>query len=191
MSIIIALKNKDGIIVGADKQITCMGNSFHTANKIKQFKYSNIIIGTVGYLRDSQIIEKQEEIINWEDIVKKIHINYNYIIDKFIFNIYNIFKSENRIRTEDNIDSFNSDFLIATNEGLFIIENDMSIIECENFATIGSGLELVNGYLNTLNNFSEMTMKECENILHIAIKKSCKNNIGIDENIDILKTYKK
>ena len=62
MSIIVGIKNKEGVILGADKQITKYNTASHSATKIIQMRYSNTAMGTVGYLRDVNIINSSEDI---------------------------------------------------------------------------------------------------------------------------------
>lgn len=190
MSIIVGIKNKEGVILGADKQITKYNTASHSATKIIQMRYSNTAMGTVGYLRDVNIINSLEEIIGWEDIVKKTLIDEKYITKYIIPKLFDFFEKYNRVEKENNICEFLSEFIFVTSTDLFLIDEDGAIDTKNNYVALGWGEEKVYGYLNTLENISQLNMKECENIIKKAIKQSCKDDIYIDNNIDFIKLYK-
>jgi 20S proteasome alpha/beta subunit len=190
MSIIVGIKNKEGVILGADKQITKYNTASHSATKIIQMRYSNTAMGTVGYLRDVNIINSLEEIIGWEDIVKKTLIDEKYITKYIIPKLFDFFEKYNRVEKENNICEFLSEFIFVTSTDLFLIDEDGAIDTKNNYVALGCGEEKVYGYLNTLENISQLNMKECENIIKKAIKQSCKDDIYIDNNIDFIKLYK-
>lgn len=190
MSIIVGIKNKEGVILGADKQITKYNTASHSATKIIQMRYSNTAMGTVGYLRDVNIINSLEEIIGWEDIVKKTLIDEKYITKYIIPKLFDFFEKYNRVEKENNICEFLSEFIFVTSTDLFLIDEDGAIDTKNNYVALVCGEEKVYGYLNTLENISQLNMKECENIIKKAIKQSCKDDIYIDNNIDFIKLYK-
>lgn len=58
MSLIVAIKDKDRIIVGADGQVSTTGNKEHNAIKIWPLKdLEGAIMGGVGHARASQILQ--------------------------------------------------------------------------------------------------------------------------------------
>ena len=57
MSLVIAIRDKDRFILGADKQVSGWNNKNHTATKIWFTEYEGCCIGSVGYARASQVIQ--------------------------------------------------------------------------------------------------------------------------------------
>jgi len=48
-------------------------------------------------------------------------------------------------------------------------------------------MELISGYLNTIENLSDKSDSEVEEIIKCAIKTACKNDVYIGSDIDIIK----
>ena len=58
MSLVVAIKDKDRVVLGADKQVSTGGTKDHTNTKIwKLEELPGAIIGSVGAARASQIIQ--------------------------------------------------------------------------------------------------------------------------------------
>ena len=88
---------------------------------------------------------------------------------------------------ENNLISTDNEFLIISNKKIFSIGFDFSVLEFDKYSSTGSGYELVVGYLDTLNYIPEKTnLDEAIKILETAIKKSCKNEIYINDGIDYI-----
>lgn len=189
MSVIIALKNKEGVILGADKQST-RGDSALNTTKIKQMEYSKIGIGTAGYTRDGNILCCTEEIINYGDIIKKIDIDFRYVVNNIVPTLFNIFRANKRIILNEGIEYFKSEFLLVTNDKIFNIFGDGAVLEDDTYGVIGCGEDNIYGYLDTIPNIESLTMKESEKIIEKAIRLACKKDIYINDNIDIIKLYK-
>ena len=63
MSLVVAIKDKDRIVLGADKQASTGGTKDHTNTKIwKLEELPGAIIGSVGSARASQIIQYSQVI---------------------------------------------------------------------------------------------------------------------------------
>lgn len=185
MSVIVGIKYKNGVLLGGDTQATEYGHLAENVNsKIFKSKYSNTAIGGVGYLRDLNLIEIQEEWIEYKDILDKTNINKKYIITNIIPKIFNLFRDNHRLYNKDNIEYIESDFLFVTSKGIFCISEDGSVIEKNNYATIGCGSELVKGFLENNSKWNdELTYEEAKNLIELSIKKSCEKDIYINEEI--------
>ena len=186
MSVVMALKYNGGVLLAADTQSTGGNIKNNNAVKIKKMKYSNVAIGTVGYLRDANIFEVTDEIVDFKDILDKIKIDKRYIINTIVPNIFKKMKEYNRLEIKNEVENLLSCFILVTPTGIFTIGTDGSVVESENFATVGCGDELVRGYLETISDINNLNEKEGINIIKNAIIKSCKNDIYINDMISIL-----
>lgn|SRR5574344_971162 len=184
MSVIVAIKYKNGIAIGADKQVT-VGCSKAETTKIKKTNYSNIIYGAVGSLRDLNVLQANDELVGYKDILDKLKIDYEYIIKKIVPKIFDLLKSAGRLRTSDGIEESESDYIVCSHDGIFTISSDGSAIECLNYGVIGCGLSEVTGYLEGvgLNNISK---DEATKYIIDSIKISCGKNVYIGQGIDLL-----
>ena len=57
MSLVVAIKDKDRFILGADKQASVWNSKTHNATKIWPTEYEGCCMGSVGYARASQVIQ--------------------------------------------------------------------------------------------------------------------------------------
>lgn len=187
MSVIIALKYNKGIILGADSQITNNHIKINNVTKIHESKYSNTAIGTAGSLRVLNLIKSIDDLMDYKDILDKVELNEKYIVTNIIPKLTNMLEKSGCLYKENNIISTDNEFLIISNKKIFNIGFDFSVLEFDKYASIGSGYELVVGYLDTLNYIPEKTnLDEAIKILETAIKKSCKNEIYINDGIDYI-----
>ena len=192
MSVVIAIKYKDGIIIGADKQVSY---NYHlkcdNLLKIKKSKYSNTAIGFSGAVRIANIIFNEvDDLLDYKDILDNVNLDSNYVYqisEKFIHILYN----HKAIPAINNcIDDMFADFLIVSNKNIYKICPDGSVIEFDNYGVIGCGSELVKGYLDTINNFNKLTESEAKQLIKNSIEKSCKDSIKINDKIDYISLYK-
>jgi 20S proteasome alpha/beta subunit len=186
MSIVIGIKYKDGVIVGADKQSTWGNIKEENSTKIYKSKYSNTALGVVGYLRDDNILATIDEIIDFEDIFNKTSIDLKYVVSKVVPKLFNIYKNNNRVILDKGIESFNSLFAFCTNEKMFVIDSEGAVIENKKYIAIGCGQDLVIGYLETIDGLNKKSKEEIEKIINDCILKSCKRDAYIGETIDLI-----
>lgn len=186
MSVIIAIKFKDGIVIGADKQSTRGNEKYDEAVKIHKSKYSETCIGTVGYTRDSDIINTIDEIINYKDILDNINIDKNYVVQNIVPFIFDKLRDNKRLLLDNGIEKSLSEFVFCTNKDIFIIRTDGAVLNYKDYCAIGCGEQFAKGYLNTFKNISDINQKDVLKILEESIKESCKNDIYINNNIDII-----
>lgn len=190
MSVVIAIKEKNKIVMGCDSQVS-QGQlkNKNTKNSCKVFKIKNCpnsLLGVVGYKRDSQLLFVENNLIREISILKN-EINYEYVV-KYLFNdIYEVLKTNNRIEKDNNGNLVNyiyDDFIFAYKNKAFLISGaDGSVEEIEDYLCIGSGEEIAIGVLeNNKDKSAKERIKE-------AIKSCSKRTIYVDNEV-VIKTTK-
>lgn len=186
MSVIVALKYKNGVVIGADKQCSSFNiKEDNNVIKINKTKYSNNCVGVVGCLRDANIILNKDELMNYIDILDKREIDFKYVVNTIVPNLFETLRKSNRVNSLNNIETLKSTFVYCTNKNLYIIFGDGAVVEREDFITVGCGSDEVRGYLNTLN-LENLTKEKATEIIQNSIKKSCKDDIYINDKIDLI-----
>lgn len=182
MSVIVGIKYNKGIVIGADSQSTAGGKKLENATKIKKTKYSNCCVGTCGCTRDGNILVTKDELMEYKDILERKEIDFNYIVNIIVPNIFKTLRDNHRIALIDNIENSKSKFIYCTSKKMFKIWCDGAVTEHNDFITLGCGEDLVEGFLNTLN-FENINLEEAKVIIETAIKQSCKDDIYINDKI--------
>ena len=186
MSVIVALKYKNGVLIGADKQCSSFNiKEDNNAIKINKTKYSNNCMGVVGSLRDANIILNKNKLIKEIKILDKKEIDFKYVVNIIVPNLFEILRKNNRVSSLNNIETLSSTFVYCTNKNLYMIFGDGAVVEREDFITVGCGSDEVRGYLNTLN-LENLTKEKATEIIQNSIQKSCKDDIYINDKIDLI-----
>lgn len=153
MSVVVAFKYKDGMILGADKRVTLYGHlKDDNVSKIFHTKYSGHAIGCVGYLRHANLISAREELMDYKDILDGVPISTPYVINVIVPSLIEYLKNANGLDNPDGFCMWGSELLYVTKYGIFKIGSDFSVIEYPYWATMGCGMEMVTGILS---NFDE------------------------------------
>lgn len=186
MSVVVAAKYKDGIAVAADKQATKYNTCFDNACKLHNFKYSNSVIGTVGCLRDCNVIRLLEEVISYKDLIDNVPVDELYVIGKIVPTIQEHMAKHERIETHNGLKSMPSTMLYATPNDIYIIAHDFAVITEYNYGTIGCGDEKVIGYMSLVGDTSKYNREQITTVLVEAITRACERDVFINDNIDII-----
>lgn len=189
MSLVIAIKDKNRIVLGADKQASFGGAKDHQATKI--WEVSNLegaIMGGVGSVRASQIIQ-------YSEIIDKNAFAGEPSIDYIIRNLAPTIAATlnaNGVPCEVPTDSetgisggcvmMPNAFLFAYKDKAWMIWHDLSVTEINDYVAIGSGAELARGVL-----FATKDKNPFERIV-TAIDAAAESTIYVDDGIDILLT---
>lgn len=185
MSLIVAIKEENRIVLGSDSQASMSGNKEHNTMKLWPVKsLPGAVIGGVGLARASQIIQ-------FCDIIDKNcisdDITTEYIVRSFIPMLVNALTS-NGINTESE-KSFGTmipnTFIFAYKNKAWVIFNDLSVSEIDDYFTIGSGADVAKGVLfattKNSNSFERIVM---------AVQAAAENTLYVDDNIVLLSTEK-
>ncbi len=185
MSVVVAVKYKDGVAIAADKQATRYNTNFNNVCKLHNFKYSNSAIGTVGYLRDCNVIRLLEEVIQYKDIIDNVYIDELYVIGKIVPIIQEHMTKYERIETQNELKYMPSTMLYATSDDIYMIERDFAVITEDNYGTIGCGEEKVIGYMSLVGDTTNYNKEQITTVLIEAITRACERDVFINNNIDI------
>lgn len=185
MSLVIAIKDKDRIVLGADKQVSAGDSKDHTITKIWEVEeLPGAIMGGVGSARASQIIQ-YANIID-KNLISK-DISTEYIICALAPTIAAGLKA-NGINIEakdgDFCDMMPNSFIFAYKDKAWMIWNDLSVTEIGDYLAIGSGSDVARGAL-----FATKKHNPFERIV-TAIDAAAESTLFVDDGIDLLATDK-
>ena len=189
MSIVIAIKEKNRIVMGCDSQVSYgyLKGKLDNNDCCKIWEIENCkngLIGAVGQLRDCQIIQCEEHLI---DELKQFRneINYKYVVTQLTEKIYNILNSFRRVKKDSvgNLDEFiESALIFAYKNKAYLISNFLEVTPIDDYLVIGCGDQIAIGILK--NNKS----KTAEERIMEVIKSCADKSNGIDNNVVIKKT---
>ena len=187
MSVVVGIKQDNKVYIGADSQVTRGGTrvSLSNPNNYKIWKVKgvdNCLMASVGNLRDACAIRIMYNMIREIDLIKN-SINFEYVVSTIVPKISQQLKEFGYIKDKDLFDGFDSKFLFAFKDQLFLIGNDGSVIEIDDCVAIGSGeCESIGSLLTT-------SKSECpEDRIIKAIKASAAHDIYVDYPIVITNT---
>lgn len=153
MTVVIAIKTEDGIVMGCDSMLSYghMGRSKTNDNDSKVFNptsFSDVLLGMSGYVRDENIISAYSDIIS-EDDYKLGKIDRKYIINTTVPNIFKRLESNGRhVKPEKSEWRMYSTILLAIKDKCWYIGVDGGIEDIEDYLVIGCGNELAIGSLH-------------------------------------------
>lgn len=183
MSLVIAIKDNDRIVLGADKQASAGGSKDHTNTKIWAVEdLPGAIMGSVGSARASQIIQ-YSKIID-KNLIRQ-GIGTDYIICALAPAIVANLKA-NGIVVDPNPDSICATmpnaFIFAYKDKAWMIWNDLSVSEIDEYLAIGSGSDVARGAL-----FATPEKNPFERIV-TSIDAAATTTLFVDDGIDLLVT---
>ena len=189
MSLVIAIKDKDRIVFGADKQVSGAGSKSHNTIKIWDVpELPGAIMGGVGSLRASQVIQYSKLIdLNAMADLSCGTIDTNYIITVLVPQIVLQLQSAGvcciaEDETEEKTVMLPNSFLFAYEDQAWMIWNDLSVSELEEYFAIGSGSDVAKGAL-----FATKKQNPFERIV-TAIDAASESTLFVDDGIDLLVT---
>lgn len=183
MSLVVAIKDKDRIVLGADKQVSTGGTKEHTNTKIWEVEeLPGAIIGSVGSARASQIIQYSHVI---DKNLVAGDIDTLFIVKALAPTLANSLRN-NGIVVEPGdggkCDMMPNAFIFAYKDRAWTIWHDLSVSEIEDYFAIGSGSEVARGALYATpdkNPFDRVA---------ISIEAAAEATLYVDNGIDLLTT---
>lgn len=189
MSVVIAMKFNNGIIMASDRQVTRNGKAIKdSVNKIFRVGSSRFLVGGVGHLRELQSFKKVSKNLftGILDLKEDSCVN---IVDKLTIE----YRNNLIIEAGGVIDSLDGEFILADAYNINYVGRDLSVVSNLDYFAIGCGEELVMGHLHPIlekKDLNKLDIKEAKKIVRECIKLSCKDDCYVDDNIDIIVNYK-
>lgn len=185
MSLVVAIRDKGRFVLGADKQSSTGFNKDHTSTKIWEVpRLKGAVMGGVGSARASQIIQNTP-IADKNDIDAVGDINTEWIITSLIPCIVAALRN-NGVKCDVPEDGscvmMPNAFLFAYKENAWMIWNDLSVTEVEDYIAIGSGSDVANGAL-----FATQERNPFDRIV-TAIDAAAETTLYVDNGVDLLTT---
>lgn len=187
MSVVIAFKFKDGMILGADKRVTLYGHlKEDNVSKIFHTRYSGHAIGCAGYLRHANIIAAHNELMKYEDILEQVDIDQTYIVNVMIPSLIEYLKNANALENPEGFCMWGSELLYVTKSKIFRIGSDFSVIEYSHWATIGCGMEMVTGILSNMDDkeFEKLKEKDAIGLMEMCITNGCSRDNAVSPDFE-------
>lgn len=187
MSVVVAIRNNDHVLVGCDSQLTCYGSTkLKKMGQCKMWKPDddrNIVMGITGTLRDVNILSIAEE---WVDELTglKDDLNLKYVIKNVVPKIFKELESYGRLEIENGIKSTRSNVTFAYKNKAFQIGRDGSVMEMDELIADGSGYQFCYGAWEAL---MDQDMPVKKKLIKI-IKASCEKNVFVNYPIIIMNT---
>ena len=186
MSLVIAIKDKDRIVLGADKQASTGGTKDHTNTKIWAVEeLPGAIIGSVGAARASQIIQYSQII---DKNLLSQDLDTEFVVRILAPTLANGLKANGIVVDAPEgakCDMMPNAFIFAYKDKAWTIWHDLSVSEIDEYFAIGSGSEVARGAL-----FATSEKDPFERIV-ISIEAAAESTLYVDNGIDLLATEKR
>lgn len=189
MSVVVAFRYKDGIILGADKRISKgMRLREDRANKISLTKYSGHGMGSVGLLRHCNLLSIKDELMDYEDILEGVEVDQSYVIAKIVPNLTRYFTEQQAIVSEAGTTVMASEVMYVTKDKIFVIGEDFSVVEYPLWAAIGCGEEMVMGLLCNVEpeQFAKMKEADAIDLMSGCITYACEKDSAVGESFEFI-----
>lgn len=145
MSIVIAIKKDGKVYMGADTQWSA-GDSKGKGSKIWRVT-PDIVIGSVGSLREGQIA-RFNDVLDASDIVNN-KIDMRYLVNHFKNNLLDLIKKVDKPDAKE----LENNYLVGVKDKVYYVFWDGSVISLDemgrDFLAIGSGEDHANAILNS------------------------------------------
>lgn len=183
MSLVVAIKDKERIVLGADKQASTGGSKDHTCTKIwKLEELPGAIMGGVGSARASQIIQ-YSQIID-KNLLNK-EINTDFIVRVLAPTLAAGLKANGIVVDASDgakCDMMPNAFIFAYKDRAWSIWHDLSVSEIGEYIAIGSGSDVARGVLYAT------PEKDPFSRIVTSIEAAAESTLYVDNGIDLLAT---
>ena len=184
MSLVIAIRDKDRVVLGADKQVSTGDTKDHTSTKIWAVEeLPGAIMGSVGAARCSQIIQYSNVID--KNLLTGNEVSTDFIICSLAPTIAAGLKQNGislESKEEPSCTIMPNAFIFAYEDKAWLIWHDLSVIELNNYFAIGPGSDVAKGAL-----YATEDKNPFERIV-TAIDAAADTTLFVDHGIDLLAT---
>ena len=151
MSVVVAIKENGKIYIGADSQVTKGGTrtTLKNENNYKVWRVygaPHCLMAHVGNLRDANVVRLMRDLVTDYNIFRE-HISFDFVVKKVVPDIVSELTHYNYLKDGEKTDYLDSAFLFAFKDQLWMINNDKSVIEVDDYVAIGSGADQAVGSL--------------------------------------------
>src|SRR6056297_1078296 len=183
MTIIVAAKDDNGIIMGADRQLTSGGLETNTKDS-KIFTKDDFIIGVTGSPRCKQLLEYSWVIPPYNSTLEDEN---TYLHRTVINSIRNLFKDSGYAEINNNNEEFFDTIIMGYNKRIFTIEYNYQLREIdEPYICVGSGQEVAYGSIYSMwNNYTEKEYP-IDYIVEEALRAAAYFDIYCNDRFDIV-----
>ncbi len=186
MSIIVAIKDGDRVLVGCDSQVTEWGTKKSLKKNIKIWKPDDdkeIVMGVAGDLRDSNIMATTT---NWIDELtkNKNNVNFKYVVRTIVPKIFKELEDNGRLFIKEGIKSMCCEVIFAYKDKAFLIEGDGTVFEMDDMICSGSGHSVCEGAWNIVKGMDLCKQEAITQIINTV----CENDLYCSKPIIIMNT---
>jgi ATP-dependent protease HslVU (ClpYQ) peptidase subunit len=186
MSVVVAIKEKGKIYIGADTQIS-YGNLKLSTAEAKLFKHpqdEDLVVGVVGYARTAVLLKYKEKLFD-EMHVLAGRVNMKYLVNDWYLEMLEYFKKYKHTGMDD--ESLPSTIIIAYKDNCFLIDRSgyMEELQEGKHFFIGSGAEVAAGSLNTTKG------EEPEKRIRKAVEAAGDETLYVNKTVELFTTEKR
>ena len=189
MSLVIAIKDKDRIILGADKQGSLGNRKDHTATKVWEVKgFDSCAMGGVGYARANQIMQYIGGLLDKNMFDENEGIDEEFVVSLLAPTIqatlenYGVSMDGHDPEAQVTIKAMPNTFIFAYKDRAFVIDRDLTVSEVTDYAAIGSGAEIARGSL-----YSSKDKNPFQRITE-AIEAAALETMFVDDAVEVVVT---
>ena len=185
MSLVVAVKDKNRIVLGADKQSSSAGNKDHNSTKIWEVEeLPGALMGSIGSVRAAQIIQ-YANIIDKNAIGEEV--DTSFVVCSLVPVISAGLKANGvsvKAPAEDaSCDMMSNAFLFAYKDKAWLIWHDFSVSEIEDYLVLGSGSDVARGAL-----FATKENRNPFDRIVTSIDAAAESTLYVDNGVDLLAT---
>lgn len=178
MSVVVAIKENGKVFIGADSQVTKGGTrtTLKNENNYKVWRVPNAphcLMAQVGNLRDANVVRLMQDLVTDYNIYRG-HIGFDFVVKKVVPDIVEELTRFGYLKDGKNTEYLDSSFLFAYKDQVWMIGQDKSVIEIEDYVAIGSGADQAIGSLLSTEN------ENARDRIIKAIKASAAADIYVD-----------
>ena len=177
MSIIIATKTEDGVLMGADTQtsrgdrdkVTSLGE-----NNLKITRMPHgILLGHAGAVRVTQILACHKD---WFEELGDEPLTKRFLVMRIIPRYYRELKERDLLDAEDSTVQYGGGFIVAQGDRIFVLNGDFSVDEVPSFVSIGCGQDAA--YLVRQTRAKDGAFEREETLLALRLSASVDRAVG-------------
>lgn len=185
MSVVVAIKKDNHIIVGCDSQVSCGNKKYRLTTQHNKAWYvddcPNAVMAFTGGLRAGQLVQVTPGLLD-ETARLKGEIDFYYMVTEMFSRICALYEHYRIIPKDDVLPPLPCSFIVAYQDNAWHIDMDGAVTEIDDYLVMGSGEEVAMGVLE--NSKGEDPIERIKN----AIKACSDKTIYVDGNVCIFST---